>query len=149
MSAKPALLEAFTWELRRAFRELAAAADRELGPLGISARDRALLEFLAREPAPVTLSELARRRSVSRQHIHQSLRGLSDPGWVDEVTDPSDRRNVLLSLSRKGRAFWENIQTYDQAYFARLAPRFQAEEIRSAVQMLKKLREAIRNEEQP
>ena len=146
MATKPTLLAALTWELRRAFRELAAAADLELEPLGISTRDRALLEFLARETAPITLSDLARRRSVSRQHIHQSLRRLPDPGWVEEVPDPGDGRNVLLSLSRKGRAFWARIQAGDQAYFARLAPHFQADDIQSAINTLAKLRMAIHEE---
>lgn len=149
MDTEPALLEMLTWELRRAFRELATAADRELGPLEIVARDRALLEFLAREPVPITLSEIARRRSVSRQHIHQSLRRLADPEWVEEVPDPNDRRNVLVRLSRKGRAFWKKIQAYDKAYFARLAPHFEEVDVKSAIQTLKNLRLAIREESTP
>ena len=105
MDARSRLLETLTWELRRAFRDLAAAGDRALESLGIRTRDRALLEFLARESAPISLSELARKRSVSRQHIHQSLRRLSRPEWVHQRRDPIDHRNVLLSLSREGRAF--------------------------------------------
>ncbi len=149
MDTKPAHLESLTWELRRAFRDLAAAADRELRPLGIVARDRALLEFLAREPDPITLSELARRRSVSRQHIHQSLRRLADPKWVEEIPDPDDGRNVLLRLSRKGKLFWDKIHDCDKAYFTRLAPHLDAGAVQSALQTLKQLRLAIREESTP
>lgn len=149
METRPALIESLTWELRRAFRELAAEADRILEPLGISAGDRALLEFLARELAPVALSDVARRRSVSRQHIHQSLRRLPNAAWIEELPDPGDRRIVLLRLSREGRAFWKRIRAYDRAYFARLAPHFQGADLQTAVKALRQLRAAIRQERKP
>ena len=38
MKAQADTLEQFIWELRRSFRELAAAADRALEPLGLEAR---------------------------------------------------------------------------------------------------------------
>jgi len=56
MKLRAELLEQLVWELRRVFRELAAAADRELQTFGIQARERAFLEFLAREREPISLS---------------------------------------------------------------------------------------------
>src|SRR5262245_50750309 len=75
-------IEALLWETRRLFRTLAIAADEALKPLKVTASDRALIEFLAKEPGPISLAELARKRSVSRQHIHQSLNRLKKPGWI-------------------------------------------------------------------
>src|SRR3954468_3213246 len=102
-------LEELLWENRRLFRTLAAAADRALAPLGIQAGDRALLEFLARETAPVSLSELARKRSVSRQHIHQSLGRLQHRNWIRKRPDSSDARSVLLEFTTEGRGAWRRI----------------------------------------
>src|SRR4030095_10318802 len=98
--AKPA--ERLIWETRRLFRAAAATADEALRPLGMTASDRALIEFLARGPGPGTLAELARKRSVSRQHIHQSLARVPDRRWIEKTPDPNDARSVLLQLTDDG-----------------------------------------------
>ncbi len=143
MNASTAHVEALCWELRRGFRDLATAAEVELRPLAITAGDRAILEFLAREPAPISLSDLARKTSVSRQHIHQSIRRLPDPRWVEEVRSPDDHRKVLLRLSSDGRTFWKKVRVVDQAFLARLAPGFRTDELRCALRALRKLRAAL------
>src|SRR5215470_5147376 len=128
MNASAELLESLSRELRRSFRDLSQAAELELAPLGITASDRAILECLALETAPVSLSELARKSSVSRQHIHQSIRRLPNSGWVESVASPDDHRVVLLRLTREGRAFWKRVRAVDQRFFSRLARRFRSEE---------------------
>lgn len=144
MSVSPDLLEETCWEIRRAFRDLAAAADAELAPLGIRAADRALLEWIVREKGAVSLSELARKRSVSRQYIHQMWKRLPDPGWIQARPDPDDRRSLLLSLSPKGRAFWKRVRTADAAFFARLSPAWTRAETESVQRALRCLRAALR-----
>ena len=145
MNVPPDLLEQFCWEIRRSFRDLASAADVELKPLGITAGDRAILEFLAREPGPISLSDLARKRSVSRQHIHQSLRRLPNPGWIEELARDGDQRQVLLRLSRSGRVFWKRVRGVDEGLFARLAPQFQPDELLAAMGLLRRLRGELSN----
>lgn len=146
MSVSPALLERLVWELRRAFRDLAESADLELAPLGIRAADRALLEWITREKGPVSLSDLARRRSVSRQYVHQSLKRLPNPGWVEARPDPADRRSLLLSLTPKGRAFWKRVRAVDAAFFSRLAPALETRDTDAALRALRQLRVALRPE---
>src|SRR6476620_11149649 len=102
-------IEDLIWEIRRLFRELGQAADQALAPLGVTAAERALLEFLAKDEAPVTLSDIARKRAVSRQHVHQTLARLN-PRWIDRSEDPRDARSVALSLSKEGRALWKQIR---------------------------------------
>lgn len=140
--------EALCWEIRRAFRELAAAGDEALSPLGIKAADRALLELLARESEPVSLAELARRRSVSRQHIHQTLRRLPDAGWIETLPDPDDRRSLRVRLSPAGRRLWRRIRARDAVFFAHLAQGLVREDTEVAVRALRGLRAALRGEKQ-
>ena len=135
-------LEEMIWQVRRLFRELQQEADRALAPLGVTAAERALLEFLAMEDAPVGLSEIARRRAVSRQHIHQSLARL-DPRWVERSNDPEDARTVVLALSREGRAVWQKIRRVDATLLRRLGKRLDAEEIRAATATLRAVRQAL------
>lgn len=145
MNASPELLEALCRDLRRSFRDLSQVTELELAPLGITASDRAILEFLARETAPVSLSELARRTSVSRQHVHQTIRRLQNPGWVESVAGPDDRRIVQLRLTREGRAFWKKVHAADRRFFSRFARRFRAEELRGALAALQKLRNELQS----
>ncbi len=146
MRCRSGTLEQLVWELRRAFRELAETADGELDALGLQAADRALLEFLAREEAPVSLSDLARKYALSRQHIQQTLRRLPHPEWIEESADPADRRIVLLRLSRQGRAKWEQIRKADRAFFQKLGGRLAEEEVVSATELLRKLRRELQAE---
>lgn len=133
-------LEVLLWETRRLFRAATQAADAALEPLGLQASDRALLEFLAREDRPVSLSALARKRSVSRQHIHQSLARLPHPEWVRRVPDPSDARSVRLSLSPAGRAAWRKVRVADQGLVRRLEPDLDPTKLRAAAETLRTVR---------
>ena len=138
----PRSIEDLVWEVRRLFRELADAADDALAPLGINVAERALLEFLARETAPVSLSEIARKRAVSRQHIHQTLSRL-DAKWVVRSHDPHDARSVVVSLSAAGRAFWSRIRAVDRQLLARLEKHAEPAATRAAVATLRRLRAAL------
>lgn len=134
--------EELVWEIRRLFRELGQAADAVLAPLGITAAERALLEFLAREREPITLSEIARKRSVSRQHVHQTLSRLNQE-WIDRFADPSDARSISLSLSGKGRDFWRRIRVADGKLLERIERILPAKDARAATATLRKIREAL------
>lgn len=135
-------LEDLIWETRRLFRELAQAADAALAPLGVTASERALLEFLAKEEAPVTLSAIARKRGVSRQHIHQTLSRL-DPRWVDRSDDPRDARSVALRLSKDGRALWTKIRAVDAALLRRIGKHLDERRVRAAGTTLHEIRAAL------
>jgi DNA-binding MarR family transcriptional regulator len=137
-------VEELIWEIRRLFRELSQAADHALEPLGINAAERALLEFLAREAAPVSLSEIARNRAVSRQHIHQTLARL-DPRWVVRTSVPGDSRSVALGLSAAGREFWKRIRAVDRQLIARLGKQVDRADAQAAAATLHKLRATLKS----
>lgn len=140
-------VEDLVWEVRRLFRELGQAADEALAPLGITAAERAFLEFLAKEKEPITLSEIARKRSVSRQHIHQTLSRLNQQ-WIDRSADPSDTRSVSLSLTAKGRALWRRIRVADGELLDRLERFLPAKEARAATATLRKVRDALKSRQE-
>jgi DNA-binding MarR family transcriptional regulator len=136
-------VEHLVWETRRLVRELAALADESLAALHITASERALIEFLARESGPVTLAELARKRSVSRQHIHQSLNRLKNPKWIEKRPDPSDARSVLLRLTDEGRALWKRVRTVDRAILRQIARHVDRDDARAAAQTLRQIRQSL------
>jgi DNA-binding MarR family transcriptional regulator len=134
---------AFAWELRRVFHELASASDRSLAPLGITVGDRAVLEFLSRETAPISLSQLARKHSVSRQHIQQALRRLPDESWIQVSVDPNDARTLKVQLSPAGMSFWSKVQAFEEDCFGKLTESIDADELRCANEFLARLRKKI------
>src|SRR5262245_9970427 len=140
-------VEGLIWETRRLFRAMAAAADEALKPLKITASERALIEFLAKESAPISLAELARKRSVSRQHIHQSLNRLRNPAWIERLPDPEDARSILLRLTDEGRSLWKEIRGIDRIVLRRIARRVDATKVESATKTLREIREALQKGE--
>jgi MarR family transcriptional regulator for hemolysin len=143
LTIMPAALESLIWETRRLFRALSVAADHLLEPLGISASDRALIEFLARETEPISLAELARKRSVSRQHIHQSLARLRNPAWIEKTTDPNDARSLQLRLTDEGHRLWGEIRAIDKAFLRRLARQVDIAGAQQAANFLHRVRNAV------
>jgi len=137
-------VEALLWETRRLFRELSAAADGALEPLGLTASDRALLEFLARESGPISLAELARKRAVSRQHIHQSLARLPNPRWIAKSPDPHDARSVVLQLTGEGRSIWKEIRAIDRTVLRRITQRVSTGKLQQATRTLQEIRKVLK-----
>ena len=102
-----------TWLIRRLFRGMSEMATSYLEPLGITAADRAILEFLFTE-GNITVPEIAKRYKVSRQHVQVTVNRLQDDGFVLIKTNPSHKRSSLISLSAKGKALFRKIQTRDE-----------------------------------
>jgi DNA-binding MarR family transcriptional regulator len=136
-------VEELLWETRRLFQALAVAADEALKPLNIKGSDRALIEFLVREPRPISLAALARKRSVSRQHIHQSLRRLRNPRWIEQTPDPEDARSILLCLTPEGRSLWKEIRVIDRILLRKIARDIEPSAVRVATETLRNIRQVL------
>lgn len=58
-------------------------------------------------PSGLGLSELARRRGVSKQAAQEKVRGLAARGYLRLDPDPGDRRALLVSFDARGLAMIE------------------------------------------
>ncbi len=95
------------WLVRRLFRALAERADTYLHDSGLSAADRAVMEFLYPEQR-LTVPDIARRYQVSRQHVQVTVNRLLEQGLIRSAHNPQHKRSPLLRLSGSGRdAFTE------------------------------------------
>ena len=98
-----------TWLIRRLFRALAETADRYLQDSGLSAADRAVMEFLY--PATqLTVPDIARRYQVSRQHVQVTANRLLAQGLIRSVDNPQHKRSPLMRLSGAGRDAFADIR---------------------------------------
>jgi DNA-binding MarR family transcriptional regulator len=98
-----------TWLIRRLFRAMAQLADRYLQAHGLSAADRAVLEFLYPE-RELSVPEIATRYQVSRQHVQVTVNALLEDGFLESRPNPRHKRSPLIVLTRVGRDLFGRIR---------------------------------------
>lgn len=81
--------------------------------------------------APCTLSALAKWRRVSLQSMSVLVQSLVERGWIERLPDPSDRRQQLLQLTRRGRTHYQRAQTRIVQRLLPLLEALSAEELRA------------------
>ncbi len=90
-------------------------AERALADLGLSLPQYRVLSLLCDGSAAATA--LADHLAVSRPNVTAIVDGLVERGFVERLTDPTDRRRVRHSLTPTGRAA---LRTADDALDVRL-----------------------------
>ena len=98
-----------TWLIRRLFRAMGQTADQYLKSHGLSAADRAVLEFLYPEQA-LSVPEIASRYQVSRQHVQVTVNALLEDGFLEMRPNPRHKRSHLVALTRVGRDLFMKIR---------------------------------------
>ena len=98
-----------TWLIRRLFRELASLADTYLADSGLTAADRAVLEFLYPDRQR-TVPEIAALYKVTRQHVQSTINGLKTGGLVAAHANPRHKRSPNFALTDLGRETFAEIR---------------------------------------
>ena len=80
--------------------------DRALAPSGVTAQQGALLSWIDAQPAPPTLTEVARGLGMTHQNVKQIVLALQRKGFLDLQVDPHDRRVRRLLLTAQHHTFW-------------------------------------------
>jgi DNA-binding MarR family transcriptional regulator len=107
------------WLIRRLFRTMAQVADDYLEESGLSAADRAVMEFLYPD-ARLSVPEIAARYDVSRQHVQVTVNGLLEKGLVRSEPNPRHKRSALMTLSDAGRNTFAEIRRGESRLIALL-----------------------------
>jgi len=123
------------WRTRRLFQRLATELQPVPGGEPLSGTQRAVLEFLDRG-GPQTVPEIARQRSVSRQHIQVNVNELTSLGWVATKPNPAHRRSPLIELTPAGRARLAAAQSVEAQIIAAISRHFAAAELTAAARTL-------------
>ena len=103
-----------TWLIRRLFRAMGQKANDRLSGLGLTAADRAVLEFLSTTDG-LTVPEIAARYQVSRQHIQVTVNGLVGKGLLKTKENPQHKRSPLIALTARGKKLFASILDEDLA----------------------------------
>lgn len=88
---------------------------------------------------PPTLNEVAMVLSTSRQNVKQLANQLEKKDFMELVSDPSDKRKVLLKTTEKNRIFWDNHAKENMGFFRRLFGDLNNDEVEQLYLLLSKL----------
>ncbi|HXD90954.1 MAG TPA: MarR family transcriptional regulator, partial [Candidatus Binataceae bacterium] len=89
--------------LRKATRRISQLYDTALAPSGLKTTQRAILAQIGRSE-PTTVGELAEALVMDSGALAHTLKPLERDGLIAVAVDPDDRRNRLITLTRRGRA---------------------------------------------
>jgi DNA-binding MarR family transcriptional regulator len=98
-----------TWLVRRLFRAMTERANSYLQGTGLTAADRAVLEFLYPDQE-LTVPEIAKRYHVTRQHVQVTVNSLLDDGLLQSLANPRHKRSPMLRLSQRGRKTFAKVR---------------------------------------
>jgi DNA-binding MarR family transcriptional regulator len=108
-----------TWLIRRLFRAMSQEADRYLHKHGLTAADRAVMEFLYPD-AELTVPAIAERYDVSRQHVQVTVNRLIENGVLRTKANPRHKRSPLVCLNSHGHECFTEICRTEAAIVDRL-----------------------------
>jgi DNA-binding MarR family transcriptional regulator len=134
-----------TWLIRRLFRSMTAKADEYLHESGLSAADRAVMEFLYPD-RQLSVPEIARRYDVSRQHVQVTVNSLLQRGLARSIENPRHKRSRLIRLSSLGKDTFAGIRRDESAIIAALFEGMADEALDATQQTLAKINERLRGE---
>jgi DNA-binding MarR family transcriptional regulator len=135
-----------TWLVRRLFRDLAAVADGYLADCGLTAADRAVLEFLYPDHR-LTVPEIAALYRVSRQHVQTTVNGLLSAGHIAAHSNPRHKRSPKYGLTEAGRDTFAGIRKNEAGLVATLFEGIVAEDLSTTRDTLARLRERLESGE--
>ena len=104
--------------------------------------DSQLASLAALEKAPMTPGELADHEKVQPPSITRVIASLEERGLIQRMPHPSDRRQVVLTVTDQGRDFVRQVRDLREAWLAlRLTDLTAAERavLREALPILEKL----------
>jgi len=130
------------WLIRRLFRSLAGMADEYLADSGLTAADRAVLEFLFPDHR-LTVPEIAALYDVSRQHVQSTINGLVATGLVERHRNPRHKRSPRFGLSDIGRDTFGEIRGDERALIDSLFDGLSAEQLAATRDTLSTLKRRI------
>lgn len=138
------LIEALT----HAYHQLGELSDRLHRPFGITTGIRSILLLLAKGP-PLTLSEIADERGVSRQFIQKIARPLIAKGLIAVEANPRHKRSAKLRLTGWGGRVVEQIRAREAGAFERVGSKIDMTSVAPALAALDAINVALADEMLP
>ncbi len=129
-------------QIRLGFIQLRALGDALHQDLGITASMRAVMESLA-EDGEQTVPQIARRKSVSRQHIQVNVDALLKVSIAALRDNPAHRRSPFVVLTKHGQSAFKEMRRREKDILNSLAKEFAVNELEQALKVLARLNDTL------
>jgi DNA-binding MarR family transcriptional regulator len=129
-------------ELRLLNNRLLEVAEELHSGSGITASQRAVLEFIHRQ-GPATVPTIARARGVTRQHIQTISNELRSLDLIESQQNPAHQRSPMIVLTDDGRQTIDGILERERDYLTNHVGDLDANQLRAAAQTLASFRHAL------
>jgi DNA-binding MarR family transcriptional regulator len=116
-------------------------ASRLEDPGGLLSATQCVLRFL--REGPKTVPQIARVRGTSRQNVQILVNRLRREALVALVANPAHKRSALVELTEQGKRALALVTAVQGDFTHSMSPPCSQSEVRSAVALLRRLREAI------
>ena len=130
-------------EVRLLYNRLIELAEDLNDDSGITASQRAVLEFIHRQ-GPATVPTIARARGVTRQHIQMIANELKSLDLIDSQDNPAHQRSPMFVLTDHGHQTVDRIFDRERVHLALHVSDLDENQLRAAAQTLADLRHALR-----
>jgi DNA-binding MarR family transcriptional regulator len=129
-----ALIEAIVMSYHR----LTLAAEQLHERSGLTTGMRSVLLTLDRT-GPLSSSQLAAARVVSRQFMQKLTSSMVDDGWLSREVSPNDRRVIILKMTAKAKRAVTRVKRLERPLLEQLEKRLGRVELVRAVDVLDQL----------
>jgi len=122
-----------------AARRIRIAANRDLGPIGVTWGQLRALRTLARCDGAVRMSDLADRLGIARRSTTSVVDELVSRALVERRADPSDRRAVEVAVTAAGFELLDGLRTRRRRAATELTAALSARELAQLRDLLTRL----------
>lgn len=129
-------------QVRFCFNQLRALGDALHQDLGITASMRAVMESVA-EAGEQTVPQIARVKSVSRQHIQINVNQLAKAELVFLRDNSGHRRSPFVVLTNRGQSAFKEMRRREKAVLESLGKNFSGSELERMLNTLVRLNESL------
>lgn len=122
------------------YQEYQAFLDDEITP------KQAILLELIKQSTQLTISETANKMKISPSAVSQLVSKLEKQGYVKRRINPSNRREILVTLRDKAHKYFEKHDQVEQMIAKRLYAKLEAAELEHFKQIILKLKQIATEE---
>ncbi|WP_028800038.1 MarR family winged helix-turn-helix transcriptional regulator [Streptomyces sp. 142MFCol3.1] len=132
--AGPRLMEIFAL-IGPLYRRVQRKIEQDAAGQGLSVGVRAVLDLL-REHGPMTVPQMGRAQSISRQFVQRMVNDAAASGLVEAVPNPAHARSSLIRLTGSGGTAIEAVVAREHALLREAADDLTAADVDTCVRVL-------------
>ncbi len=114
--------------------------------LGMTSARWQVLGTLVRAKTPITVAEVARRMGLTRQSVQRIADDLTTSKHTSYVDNPDHQRWKQVAVTPAGKAVFQKLERRRKKWTKTIIADFSADELESAVNVLKKIETKIADE---